>query len=67
VEEHDRRSCHRRPLTWRLSRVIPSPQHDSVPSQRSSADLARKQSGFDQLAGEHVPRRRACQLPRLGR
>ena len=27
-----------------------------------SADLAWKQSGFDQLAGEHVPGRKSCQL-----
>jgi hypothetical protein len=33
---------------------------------RPSADLARKQSGFNQLAGEHVPRRKACQLTKAG-
>jgi hypothetical protein len=27
--------------------------------------LARKQSGFDQLAGEHVPGRKSCQLTKV--
>jgi hypothetical protein len=55
VEDHDIRSCHRQPLIWRFSRIFPGPQHHAVPWQRPSADLARKQSGFDQLAGERVP------------
>jgi hypothetical protein len=45
VEDHDRRSCHRQPLTWRLSRVFPGPQHHAVPCRnaryRSRTEEAR--------------------------
>ena len=46
VEDHDRRSCHRRPLTWRSSRVLPGPQHPAVPCAKARADLARRNQGF---------------------
>jgi hypothetical protein len=35
VEDHDRRSCHRRPLTWRFSRVFPGPQHTAIPCRKA--------------------------------
>jgi hypothetical protein len=45
VEDHDRRSCHRRPLTWRFSRVFPGPQHTAFPCRnaryRSRTEEAR--------------------------
>jgi hypothetical protein len=45
VEDHDRQSCHPRPLTWRLSRVIPGPQHNAIPCRnaryRSRTEEAR--------------------------
>ena len=45
VEDHDRRSRHRRPLTWRLSRVFPGPQHTAIPCRnaryRSRTEEAR--------------------------
>jgi len=45
VEDHDRRSCHRRPLTWRFSRVFPGPQHHAAPCKecpcRSRTEEAR--------------------------
>jgi hypothetical protein len=45
VEDHDRRSCHRRPLTWRFSRVFPGPQHTTYPCRnaryRSRTEEAR--------------------------
>jgi hypothetical protein len=45
VEDHDRRSCHRRPLTWRFSRVFPGPQHTGIPCRnaryRSRTEEAR--------------------------
>jgi hypothetical protein len=31
VEDHDRQTCHRRPLTWRFSPVFPGPQRHAVP------------------------------------
>jgi hypothetical protein len=31
VEDHDTRSCHRRPLTWGFSCVFPGSQHHAVP------------------------------------
>jgi hypothetical protein len=34
VEDHDRRCCHRRLLTWRFSRVFPGPQHHAVPCRK---------------------------------
>ena len=47
-----------------VNAFIQSAAQVAITAQRS---LARKQSGFDQLAVEHFSRRRACQLPRLGR
>jgi hypothetical protein len=45
VENHDHRSCHRRPLTWRFSRVFPGPQHTAIPCRnawyRSRTEEAR--------------------------
>jgi hypothetical protein len=45
VEDHDRRFCRRRPLTWRLSRVFPGPQRHAVPCRnaryRSRTEEAR--------------------------
>jgi hypothetical protein len=35
VEDHDRRSRHRRPLTWGFSRVFPGPQHHAVPCSKA--------------------------------
>ena len=48
-----------RPLTWRLSRACTVLNGVKFHADGPGADLARKQSGFDQLAGEHVPGRRA--------
>src|SRR4029453_11031261 len=45
VDDHDHRSCHRRPLTWRFSRIFPGPQHHAVPCRnaryRSRTEEAR--------------------------
>jgi hypothetical protein len=35
VKNHDTRSCHRRPLTWHFSRVLPGPQHHAVPCEKT--------------------------------
>jgi hypothetical protein len=35
VEDHDRRYCHQRPLTWHFSPVFPGPQHHAVPSSKA--------------------------------
>jgi hypothetical protein len=35
VEDHDRRSRHRRPLTWRFSRDFPGLQHHAVPCPKA--------------------------------
>jgi hypothetical protein len=67
VEDHDRRFWHRWPLTWRSSHTFTVLNTTKFHVRRAGTDLARKQSGFDQLAGEHVPGRRAFQLTRLGR
>jgi hypothetical protein len=45
VEDHDRRTRRRRPLTWRFSRVLPGPLHHAVPCRnawyRSRTEEAR--------------------------
>jgi hypothetical protein len=47
VEDHDRRSSHRRPLTWCFSRLFSGPQHQAVPCAkawyRSRTEEARVQ------------------------
>jgi hypothetical protein len=42
VEDGDRRSCHRRLLTWRFSRVFPGPQPPQFLAGMPGTDLARR-------------------------
>jgi hypothetical protein len=35
VEDHDRRFCRRRPLTWRFSRDLPGPQYHAIPCRNA--------------------------------
>ena len=45
VEGHDRRSCHPRPLTWRLSRVFPVLNTTQFHAGKARTDLARRKPG----------------------
>jgi hypothetical protein len=50
VEDHDHRSCYRRPLTWGFSRVFPGPQHHAVPYRK-----ARNRSRTEEARGFQIP------------
>jgi hypothetical protein len=54
VEDHDRRFWHRRPLTWRSSRVFSVLNTTQFLARRPGADLARRKS-----SGTYVGRREA--------
>jgi hypothetical protein len=54
VEDHDRRFCHRRPLTWRSSRVFSVLNTTQFLARRPGADPARRKS-----SGTYVGRREA--------
>jgi hypothetical protein len=60
VEDHDRRSCHRRPLTWRFSRVFPGPQHTAIPCRnaryRSRTEEARGSNPLTSTPQQPWPR-----------
>jgi hypothetical protein len=45
VEDHDRRSCYRRPLTWCFSRVFPVLNTTQLLAKNARADLARRKPG----------------------
>jgi hypothetical protein len=45
VENHDRRSCHRRPLTWHFLRVFPVLNTTQFLAGMPGADLARRKPG----------------------
>jgi hypothetical protein len=67
VEDHDRRSRHRRPLTWGFSRVFPGPQYHTVPCRnvryRSRTEEAR---GSNPLTSTPKPCRSERRQPQAG-
>src|SRR5918993_326518 len=61
VEDHDRRFCHRWPLTWGFSRVLPILNTMQFLEDDARADLARRKPGVQipsppppNLAGQSV-------------
>jgi hypothetical protein len=54
VEDHDRRSCHRRPLTWRSSHAFTVLNTTQFHVRRLGTDLARRKQ-----YGDAAPGRRA--------
>jgi hypothetical protein len=67
VMDRDHRFRPVRPPTWRLSQDFTTLNSRNLQPEHPRADLARKQSGFDQLAGERVPVGEHASWPRLGR
>jgi hypothetical protein len=55
VEDHDRRFCHRRLLTWGFSRVFPVLNTTQFLEEVPRADLARRKRGFQISSPPHQP------------
>jgi hypothetical protein len=67
VEDHDRRCCRRRLLTWRISPVFPSSQHHAVPCEKAPVQISHGGSqGFKSPHLHPQTRRSERRQPRAG-
>ena len=57
MEDHDRRSCHRRPLTCRFSCVFPGPQHHAGPCEKARYRSRTEEVAWASIRAGSVPQR----------
>ena len=67
VENHDHRSCHRRPLTWHFLRVFPVLNTTQFLAGMPGTDLARRKRGFQISSPPHQPWSGARRVASTGR